>query len=93
MKSLPGILIAAAAVLSAPLPAHAADLTVVNVSAPAVNCVFNIQPRARVGAGERARHLKVHGGGDRQRRHLGIHAAQQRRLPAIAHLIPLPIAD
>ena len=41
MKSLPGILIAAAAVLSAPLPAHAADLTVVNVSAPAVNCVFN----------------------------------------------------
>jgi hypothetical protein len=35
----------------------------------------------------------VHGGGDRQRRHLGIHAAQQRRLPAIAHLIPLPIAD
>jgi hypothetical protein len=41
MKSLPAILIAAAAALSAPLPAHAADLTVVNVSAPAVNCVFN----------------------------------------------------
>ncbi len=41
MKSLPAIPIAAAAALSAPLPAHAADLTVVNVSAPAVNCVFN----------------------------------------------------
>jgi len=41
MKSLPAILIAAAAALSTPLPAHAADLTVVNVSAPAVNCVFN----------------------------------------------------
>lgn len=35
----PAILIAAAAALSA--PAYAADLTVVNVGAPAVNCVFN----------------------------------------------------
>jgi hypothetical protein len=39
MKSAPAIVIAAAAALSA--PAQAADLTVVNVSAPAVNCVFN----------------------------------------------------
>jgi len=41
MKWAPTILIAAAAALSAPVSAHAADLTVVNVGAPAVNCVFN----------------------------------------------------
>ena len=40
MKPAPAILIAAAAALRA-AAAHAADLTVVNVSAPAVNCVFN----------------------------------------------------
>jgi hypothetical protein len=34
MKPAPAILIAAAAALSAPAPAQAADLTVVNVSAP-----------------------------------------------------------
>jgi len=41
MKPAPAILITAAAALSAPGPAHAAVLTMVNVSAPAVNCVFN----------------------------------------------------
>jgi hypothetical protein len=41
MKSGPAILVAVAAALLAPVPAQAADLTVVNVSAPAVNCVFN----------------------------------------------------
>lgn len=41
MKPAPAILIAAAAALSAPVAAQAANLTVVNVSAPAVNCVFN----------------------------------------------------
>ena len=41
MKSAPAIVIAAAAASAAPGPAHAADLTVVNVSAPAINCVFN----------------------------------------------------
>jgi hypothetical protein len=42
MKSGPAMLIAAAAALWAPVTAHAAALTVVNVGAPAVNCVFNV---------------------------------------------------
>jgi hypothetical protein len=41
MKSGSAILVAAATVLWAPASAHAAALTVVEVSAPAVNCVFN----------------------------------------------------
>jgi hypothetical protein len=41
MKSGPALAVAAAAALWAPALAHGADLTVVNVSAPAVNCVFN----------------------------------------------------
>jgi hypothetical protein len=41
MKSGPAILVAAAAALWAPASAHAAALTVVEVSAPAINCVFN----------------------------------------------------
>ena len=40
MKSASVILVAAAA-LCAPATAHAAALTVVEVGAPAVNCVFN----------------------------------------------------
>jgi hypothetical protein len=40
MKSALAMLIAAAAALCA-APAHSANLTVVNVSAPQVNCVFN----------------------------------------------------
>ena len=71
MKSLPAIPIAAAAALSAPLPAHAADLTVVNVSAPAVNCVFNASCTVVV----------TDSAGTLQYTPLG-----ERRLPAIAHL-------
>jgi hypothetical protein len=41
MKSGSVILVAAAAALCAPATAHAAALTVVEVGAPAVNCVFN----------------------------------------------------
>jgi hypothetical protein len=41
MKSVPAILIAAAAALWPLEPANSTNLTVVNVSAPAVNCVFN----------------------------------------------------
>ncbi|HML12227.1 MAG TPA: hypothetical protein VK456_02910 [Xanthobacteraceae bacterium] len=40
MKSHAAALLAAAAALAAPA-AQAANLTVVNVSAPAINCVFN----------------------------------------------------
>jgi hypothetical protein len=41
MKSKPAIVMAAAAALWPPAPANSANLTVVEVSAPAVNCVFN----------------------------------------------------
>ncbi len=41
MKFAPAMLMAAAAALGAPAPAHSAALIVVNVSAPQVNCVFN----------------------------------------------------
>lgn len=41
MKSGPAVWLAAAAVLGAAAPAHAAQLTVVQVNAPAINCVFN----------------------------------------------------
>lgn len=41
MKRGPAMLIAAAAALAAPALARAGTLTIVNVSAPAVNCVFN----------------------------------------------------
>jgi hypothetical protein len=41
MKFAPAMLMAAAAALWAPAPAQSAALTVVNVSAPQVNCVFN----------------------------------------------------
>lgn len=41
MKSGAAFGLAAAAVLCAAAPAHAAQLTVVEVNAPAVNCVFN----------------------------------------------------
>ena len=41
MKSGRAVGLAAAAVLCAAAPAHAAQLTVVEVNAPAINCVFN----------------------------------------------------
>lgn len=41
MKSGPAVGLAAAAVLCAAAPAYSAQLTVVEVNAPAVNCVFN----------------------------------------------------
>ena len=41
MKPMPAIVIAAAAALWPLSPANSANLTVVEVSAPAVNCVFN----------------------------------------------------
>ena len=41
MKTGPAVWLAAAVVLCASAPAHAASLTVVEVNAPAVNCVFN----------------------------------------------------
>lgn len=41
MKSKPAIVMAAAAALWLPAPANSANLTVVEVGAPAVNCVFN----------------------------------------------------
>jgi len=41
MKSGPAVWLAAAAVLCASAPAHSAALTVVEVNAPAINCVFN----------------------------------------------------
>ena len=41
MKSGPAVGLAAAAVLCVAAPAHAVQLTVVEVNAPAVNCVFN----------------------------------------------------
>jgi hypothetical protein len=41
MKSAAAVGLAAAAVLGAAAPAHAAQLTVVEVNAPAVNCVFS----------------------------------------------------
>jgi hypothetical protein len=41
MRSGPAVWLAAAAVLCAAAPAHAGQLTVVEVNAPAVNCVFN----------------------------------------------------
>jgi hypothetical protein len=41
MKSVPAIVLAAAAALWPLAPANSTNLTVVNVSAPEVNCVFN----------------------------------------------------